>query len=115
MDKAISHLIACEVGDAIEPPTPVVFRTDRAGRFKGAITAVFPTLPGSPCMLLCYTHVGQHGSCSLDWLRDTRPATPQEYAALARELEQIGYNLRIVSRITAGMQKERIAAERRTH
>lgn len=101
--------------DESEPLTPVLFRADKRGQFKDSVTAVFPTLPGAPGMLMCYAHIGQHGDCSRDWLRDTRPATPDEFAALKRELESapFGYNLRVVERISPQMDAERMRAERR--
>ncbi len=68
---------------------PVIFRRDRGKH--GEVTAVFPTLPYSAQGLYwtCYAHMGQHGSCGIDWLRRTRPATPEEYAPLLRELQGI--------------------------
>lgn len=72
-------------------PLPVIFRADRAGDFKGAVTAVFPTLPGTsdPWTATCYAHIGQHGTCSPKWYRTTRAATPDESADLLAELRQI--------------------------
>lgn len=84
--------------------TPVLFRAERSGDFKGDVTAVFPTLPGTNefWTASCYAHIGQHGSCSKDWYWTTRPATPEEYASLKRELESapFGYRLKIVKRWT---------------
>ncbi|WP_336812791.1 hypothetical protein [Bosea sp. MMO-172] len=81
--------------------TPVMFR---ATITKGdrEVTAVFPLEdgdgtrnPGS------YAHVGQHGECSWGWvLSCTRPAKPEEYADLKRELEAepYGYRLKVIKR-----------------
>lgn len=83
-----------------EPPTPVLFRADRRVNFE--VTAVFPTLeyPMHPRGIgyTCYTHVGQHSACCRDWYHTTRPATPAEYTPLLKELEAMGYNLRIITR-----------------
>lgn len=69
---------------------PVIFRAERAGTFKGQVSAVFPTLPWShDCELTTYAHVGQHSGGSRAWYRDTRPAKPGEYAALLKELRAI--------------------------
>lgn len=68
---------------------PVIFRAVRSGKFKGDVTAVFPTIEGSPGEMSCYGHIGQHGSCTLGWYRQTRPALPAEYADLLRELRGI--------------------------
>jgi hypothetical protein len=43
-------------------------------------------------MATCYARVGQHSSYSHGWYVKTRAAKPEEYAALLRELEQIGYD-----------------------
>jgi len=77
----------------------VLFRVDKHGEFKGNVTAVFPEMEGSPGMMTCYAHVGQHSSCSLGWMREkTRPAKPEEYKNLANELRSIGYDLVIKQR-----------------
>jgi hypothetical protein len=72
-------------------PLPVIFRADRSGDFKGSVTAVFPTLPGTsdPWTATYYATVGQHGSCSREWYWTTRAATPAEYADLLAELRGI--------------------------
>ena len=73
------------------PLLPVIFRADRSGDFKGTVTAVFPTLPGTngPYDCTCYAHVGQHGTCGRDWYATTRAATEAESADLLRELRGI--------------------------
>lgn len=90
--------------------TKVIFRKAKS---NGEITAIFPTLPGTsdPCSLLCYVHAGQHGSAFLEWIRkDTKPATPEEYAALKRELEGIGYMLDVRRKSTRANYLERLKA-----
>lgn len=103
----------------------VIFRMDRPRRYAGAampceVTAVFPSLPGSrdPNTATCYARIGQHGACSRDWYRTTRAATPEEYAALHRELCNIycgvrrdndpPVRLRVVSRWTARHDRLRL-------
>lgn len=68
---------------------PVIFRANRSGDFKGDVTAIFPTQEANPGYLVCYQHIGQHGECSLEWYRGTRPAKLHEYADLLRELQGI--------------------------
>ena len=80
--------------DEEDAPVPVLFRVDD----DGDVTAVFPTLPANPGFWVCYAHVGQHGECSREWYRTTRPAREPEYAPLKRELEQIGYRLKVMKR-----------------
>lgn len=79
------------LGTSRPEPLPVIFRADRAGDFKGDVTAVFPTLPGTsdPYTATCYAHVGQHSACSPEWYRTTRPATQKESADLLAELRGI--------------------------
>lgn len=85
----------------MEPVTEVIFRKERSGYFKGAITAVFPYLLDNYVegTMMCYAHVGQHSGCSLDWYFHTVPAKPEEYKELYEELTQIGYNLKVIKRI----------------
>lgn len=82
-----------------EHETPVLFRVHRAD-----VTAVFPCEPADigGKYVSCYAHVGQHGSCSLAWYHDTRPATEAEYADLKAELEgaPYGYRLKVYRRMT---------------
>lgn len=44
----------------------------------------------------CYSHVGQHSSCAIGYVNASRPATEAEYADLKKELESIGYVLKII-------------------
>lgn len=85
-------------GDASDSqPDEVLFRKCHD---TGEILAVFPKIPSSgvdPDLVTTYLHVGQHGGGNLAIIaKTTDPATPEEYAALAKELtEQVGYNLGI--------------------
>jgi hypothetical protein len=72
--------------------TPVIFRVNKSGPYKGDVTAVFPTLYAAGGLMRCYAHVGQHSGCSLAWYRTTRLATAEECVDLLTELVQIGYN-----------------------
>jgi hypothetical protein len=48
---------------------------------------------------MSYEHVGQHGGANYAGVMcRTRPAKPSEYKDLQEELEERGYNLRIVKR-----------------
>ena len=109
------------MGEAANQSVPVLFRADRTQRGGAGdrieITAVFPTLPGTndPDTMTCYAHVGQHGTCSVDWCRDnTRPAIESEYAPLKSELESLGYVLDVRQRITSEMGAMRRAALRKS-
>ena len=76
--------------------TLVIFRV-WTGK-PGTVIALFPGIQADNSgNWLSYEHNGQHGAASPDlWHRRTRPATPEEYAPLKRELEGRGYTLAVV-------------------
>lgn len=85
----------------------VVFRW-----WEGAVIALFPEEPADYAGYDCesYMHVGQHGASSdVEIVRNSRPATPDEYAGLKRELERLGYRLEVRQRITRQMFQQRRA------
>lgn len=90
----------------VEPITDVIFRID-----KGEVIAIFPADPGTNQYdVTIYVHNGQHGSGD-PWILNTyKLATEAEYTDLKRELERIGYKLRVVKRITATHKKARALA-----
>ena len=78
---------------------PVIFR-----KFNddGEIIALFPGLlvkePRGEFMT-DYLHLGQHGTADYDYvISQTKPAKPAEYNELKEELEEIGYDLRVMQR-----------------
>ena len=66
--------------------------------FRGEVTAVFPYIIESPCNVVCYMHIGQHSVCHWDFNSVSKPATPEQYADLYKELESIGYKLKVIKR-----------------
>lgn len=73
-----------------EPPVVVIFRVDK----EGVCFALFPELKQGRGHCTTYERVGQHSSGPYGAnVNTSRPAKPEEYAALKRELEGIGYNL----------------------
>lgn len=68
----------------------LVHRTDDSPVF-----AVFPHIVGTndPATMTCYEHVGQHGTCHMDYVKECRLAGEDEYLELKAELERIGYVL----------------------
>lgn len=83
--------------------TRVIFR---AWRRDGEVIALFPDIPEHDGLCLSYLHVGQHGAADYSALTygrsghalPTRPAKPEEWAALAAELQDIGYRLHVIRR-----------------
>ena len=81
--------------------TKVIFR-----KFKDtkSIIAVFPDLcypqyTSENGLVMDYMFIGQHGECDYDTvMKMTTIATPKEYDILKAVLEDIGYNLEIVTR-----------------
>ncbi len=72
--------------------TKVVFR-----KFpEGDVIALMPEDDSaSEGWIMSYQHIGQHGDAHPDCLIDLELATPSEYADLKKELESIGYNLKV--------------------
>jgi hypothetical protein len=44
---------------------------------------------------LCYSHIGQHCGCCIEYVNESRPATKEEYKDLLEELTSIGYDVLI--------------------
>lgn len=88
--------------------TIVVFLKDTSEDFKRQITALFPFEKYSGPEKLDsnrtgYAHIGQHTAVSLEYAKECKIATPTEYKDLFNELESIGYNLEVVTKLhTAG-------------
>lgn len=97
--------------------TPVLFRAERSGKFKGDVTAVFPCDPSdiNGYHMSCFAHVGQHSGCCYAWYRNTRAATPAEYARVELELESApyGYRFKVYKRIQHWMDESRRTEARR--
>jgi len=72
----------------------------------GEVLALFSEIPGStPYRCLSYLHVGQHGDADYDiCLHRTKLAMEEDYYELKKELEMIGYNLKIRKKHTQKMQ-----------
>jgi len=66
--------------------------------FRGEVTAVFPYIVESPNNVMCYVHLGQHSACCWQFNTVSKPATPEQYADLYKELEQIGYKIKVIKR-----------------
>lgn len=74
--------------------TRVVFRKypKRRDGSGGDVLAILLDCDSNLGTVTCYQHVGQHGEGRyFEMMATTKPATPEEYADLKRELEEIGY------------------------
>lgn len=77
--------------------TTVVFRMWKAE--PRTCIAFFPGIDAGAGLIQSYEIIGQHGGADyVGCIKRTRPAKPEEYAGLLRELESIGYNLVIRKR-----------------
>lgn len=64
----------------------VYFRKESGGE----ILAAFPYEGGGQFDLLCYSHSGQHNSCTFEYLyQHTKAAKPEEYDSLLREVRKV--------------------------
>lgn len=95
---------------------PVLFRRWLDG--FNDVFAVFPTLPAdiNGNYVTTFSHIGQHGMAFYPVvLMKSRPATrEEEYQELKRELEGIGYRMRVVRRVTRQMHDERIGRAKKS-
>jgi hypothetical protein len=97
---------------------PVIFRADKYGPTKGAVTAVFPTEFWSERTPLTIFDGGAHGGADVGWyLNQTRPATDKESAELLAQLRQLyapEYELRVYRRMARQHRAARLVQERRS-
>jgi hypothetical protein len=85
--------------------------------WRGELIALFPTEPAQVQTGACcvsYMHVGQHGAANPDMIiRESKPATPEQYNALKLELERAGYVVKVEASYTQAMARERYENWRR--
>jgi hypothetical protein len=83
--------------------TRVIFRVWVGKEYQEGgynVIALFPDEKSEPSwQCMSYAHIGQHGGADYaGCIRRTRPAKPAEYAELAAELKDRGYNLKVCAR-----------------
>ena len=66
--------------------------------FKGEVIAVFPYEIENSTNVMCYAHNGQHSGCCWNINNFSKAATEAQYLPLKTELEQIGYNLKVIKK-----------------
>lgn len=73
--------------------TPVIFKLEKNSFSPDSVVAFFPAEAATlnPYECTCYAHIGQHGAACVSYAAALRPATPEQYAPLMRELERRGY------------------------
>lgn len=64
---------------------------------KDEVFAFFPQLNYNRVLYgnklkTCYSRIGQHSACDVEYAKESREATKAEYSELLAELKQIGYN-----------------------
>ena len=64
--------------------------------FVAEVTAVFRILEN--LNVACYMHIGQTAYVIGNFNTISKPATPEQYADLYKELESIGYKLKVIKR-----------------
>lgn len=89
--------------------TPVIFRM-----LGDNPVAIFPTMPADTFgLVLSHEHclsfetIGHYGSWSMKQGQRARLATHAEYIELKKELQRMGYRLKVVKRIAAAHNRER--------
>lgn len=80
--------------------TVVIFRKwNKSMDEDRGIFSLFPNEDWGAGMCASYAHIGQHGGADYNHcVRNSTLATPEEYADLKKELEGIGYNLKVSKR-----------------
>ena len=80
--------------------TDVVFRCDKSGDFKDVVFALLPhEVSTTNGLVTSYTKIGQHSSANYSGcIGVSRAATEKEYKDLKKEMEGLGYNLKVVKK-----------------
>ena len=60
---------------------------------EGDVIALFPEQDQGRGLITSYMEIGQHGDAAKSLITDLEPASKEEYAKLAAELERIGYDI----------------------
>jgi len=90
------------IGEEIDSnQTKVVFLVNTRDPKDPDLFAYFPEEIHNGEYRTAYSHIGQHSAAHPDYAKESRQASPEEYADLKAELEGIGYNLDVLN----GMQE----------
>lgn len=85
-----------------EKKTPVQFLIEKPeGNLPCQVFAFFPEEKYNSIengTFYSYSTIGQHSACHIDYAKECKEATKEEYLPLMKELKQIGYNLNILNK-----------------
>lgn len=88
--------------------TIVIFRKWRGKNADVIALMPFVVAPYDANTVMCYEHTDQHGAGNDQQIvSQSRLATPDEYASLLKELEDLGYNVETRKRIPANAYHSR--------
>lgn len=79
--------------------TEILFRKEKDGGIVAIMPYEISMWNSKTTYVLSYAHIGQHSDCVLEYIPDTEPAKAHEYADLKKELEQIGYNVKVIRKV----------------
>lgn len=60
------------------------------------VIAFFPEFEVRYGNIVCYRHIGQHGTADILYYHTTKKASPDEYAELFKELKSVYYDCELV-------------------
>lgn len=60
------------------------------------VLAFFPEIDWSRGTTMCYSHVGQHSACTIEYVQGLQLATHKQYMPLLQELHSLGYDLTVI-------------------
>jgi hypothetical protein len=75
--------------------TPEEFTGSGVNLHNSECIAFLLDMPANFGRVESYMHVGQHSEASLDYMLNCKRATPEQYSDLKKELESIGYDLKV--------------------
>jgi hypothetical protein len=82
-------------------PTKVIFLLEPTEEGTEQVFAYFPEMYYNrelyKTTFTSYSHIGQHSGCHIDYAKECKEATPEQYQELKKELENIGYKLELTT------------------
>ena len=95
IDKNMYNNMKGKLKEGDKEQVKVIFR-----KFpEGDVIALFPEVDQGRGLIGSYMTIGQHGDAAKSLITDLEPASKEEYAKLAAELERIGYDIVIAESV----------------